>query len=103
VTAAWQVVILLGMSTALIKAAGPVALGGRGLPPKLVPMLGLVAPALFAALTATQTFARGSRVALDARALGLLAAVLVSALRAPAPLVILAAVTATAACRLLLP
>ena len=98
-TTGWQVVVLVGVSTAMIKAAAPLALGGRVLPSRLTPVLALLAPALFAALAATQTFARGTEVRLDARAAGLAAALLANALRAPAVLVILAAVAATAACR----
>jgi branched-subunit amino acid transport protein len=101
-TAGWLVVILVGASTAVMKALGPIALGRRRLPPKLAPVLALLAPTLFAALVATQVFARGRELTVDARVIGLLAAAAGAHLRAPAPVVLVAAAAATAAARLLL-
>ena len=45
--------------TAVIKAAGPVALGGRELPARFNGFVALLAPALFAALIVTQVLADG--------------------------------------------
>jgi branched-subunit amino acid transport protein len=52
--------------TAAIKAAGPVALGGRELPTWFTSVVILLSPALLAALVATQIFAEGDRLALEA-------------------------------------
>ena len=44
-----------------IKGAGPVVLGGRPMPPRLIGVISLLAPALLAALVATLTFGKGPR------------------------------------------
>jgi|GraSoiStandDraft_9_1057307.scaffolds.fasta_scaffold15796_4 branched-subunit amino acid transport protein len=98
-TPAWTVVILAGAVTMAIKAAGPCVLGGRELPPPVMRMLRLLAPALFGALIATQTFARGQQLALDARTAGLGVAAAGAYLRAPTLLILFAAAAATAAVR----
>ena len=63
--------------TFAIKAAGPVALGGRTLPPRLTGVIVLLAPALLAALIATQALAEGDRVTIGADTAGVLAGGLV--------------------------
>jgi branched-subunit amino acid transport protein len=55
-SAAWQTVIWLTVVTVLIRASGPVLLGGRQLPPPVQAVVALLAPALLAALVVTQTF-----------------------------------------------
>src|SRR5207249_4743784 len=67
-TRPWLVVVLVGAATMAIKAAGPVLLGGREPPARLLPVLRLLAPALFAALVVSQAFAGGRTLTLDARA-----------------------------------
>jgi branched-subunit amino acid transport protein len=96
----WIVVLGLGVATAALKAIGPVLLGGRRLPPRLLSALGLVAPALLAALVATQVFATGQDVGIDARAAGLAAAVVALLARAPTLVVIGSAAATTALVRL---
>ena len=59
--------------TAAIKAAGPVALGGRELPTWFTSVVILLSPALLAALVATQAFAEGDRLALEADTAGVAA------------------------------
>jgi branched-subunit amino acid transport protein len=59
--------------TAAIKATGPVALGGRELPTWFTSVVILLSPALLAALVATQAFAEGDRLALDADTAGVAA------------------------------
>ena len=73
-TEPWLMVILVGAATAAIKASGPVILGGRRMPTAVVPVLSLLAPSLFGALVATQTFAAGQRLAVDERLAGLIVA-----------------------------
>jgi len=63
--------------TAAIKAAGPIALGGRELPTWFTSVVILLSPALLAALVATQAFAEGDRLALEADTVGVAAGGLV--------------------------
>jgi branched-subunit amino acid transport protein len=63
--------------TAAIKAAGPVALGGRDLPEWSTRVIVLLAPALLAALVATAALADGDELALGAETAGVGAAGLV--------------------------
>jgi branched-subunit amino acid transport protein len=56
--------------TAAIKAIGPIALGGRDLPTWFTSVVILLSPALLAALVATQVFAEGDRLALEADTAG---------------------------------
>ena len=55
-SAAWQTVLWLTVATILIRAAGPVLLGGRELAAPVRAVVALLAPALLAALVVTQTF-----------------------------------------------
>ncbi|HEX8745521.1 MAG TPA: AzlD domain-containing protein [Thermoleophilaceae bacterium] len=73
-TAAWTTIAALAVATAAIKGIGPVALGGRDLPPLALRLITYVAPALLGALVVVETFGRGKDLALDARAVGLAAA-----------------------------
>jgi branched-subunit amino acid transport protein len=65
------------VTTFAIKAAGPVALGGRELPTWFTSVVILLSPALLAALVATQVFAEGDRLALEADTAGVAAGGLV--------------------------
>ena len=98
--AGWVSVVLVGIATMAIKAAGPVALGGRPLPDRLAGVVSLLAPALLAALVATQALDGGQRLVLDARIVGVGVAILALVLRAPTLLVVLLAAVATAVARL---
>jgi branched-subunit amino acid transport protein len=97
----WIVTVGLGLATMAIKAVGPVLLGGRRLPTRLLSGLRLLAPALLAALVATQVFVTGQDLTVDARAAGLAAAVVVILMRAPALIVIGSAAVVTALVRML--
>jgi branched-subunit amino acid transport protein len=71
----WTVVLALTAATAVIRASGPVLIGGRELPPIVIGVIALLAPALLAALVAVGTFTGASGdLELDARAAGLAAA-----------------------------
>lgn len=100
-TAAWIVVGVVGVATVIIKAAGPVFLGGRPLPPRVQAVVRLLAPAVLAALVATGLLAIEQDLVLDARLAGLAVAVVALVLRAPLLLVVVAAAAATALVRLL--
>jgi len=56
--------------TATIKGVGPVALGGRELPPWFTSIVAMMAPALFAALVVTQALADGREWAVGADTAG---------------------------------
>jgi uncharacterized membrane protein len=98
---AWLVVAVVGAGTVVLKAAGPVLLGDRPLPPRARAVVALLAPALLAALVATATLESGQELVADARLIGLGAAVIALALRAPVLLVVVVAAAAAAIARLL--
>ena len=98
-TAAWVTIGVLAVATASIKAAGPVALGGRPLPPRVTAVVALLAPAILAGLVITETFSTGSRLVIDERAAGLIAAAVAIRLRASLPVVVIVAALAAAGAR----
>ncbi len=57
----WLVIAGAAAATFLIKAAGPVLVGGRELPKRFEAVIVLTAPALLAALVVTSAFADGDR------------------------------------------
>ena len=100
-SAVWTVVAAVGAATVAIKAVGPVALGGRGLPPRLDALVELLAPALLAALVVTQLVGGDRELVLDERLAGVAAAALALRLRAPILAVIFVAAAVTALARAL--
>jgi branched-subunit amino acid transport protein len=96
----WLVVLLVGVGTAALKAAGPVLLGGRPLPPRLQSVVAMLAPALLAALVATAALTSGQRLVLDARAVGVAVAAVAIWRGAPVLLVVILAAAAAALVRL---
>jgi hypothetical protein len=101
VTVGWIAIAVIGLATMLIKAIGPVILGGRELPRGVVAVVTLLAPSLLAALVATQVFGSGRSLVVDERVVGLSVALVALALRAPVLVVVVAAAAATAAARLI--
>jgi branched-subunit amino acid transport protein len=77
VSTAWALVGGCAVVTFVIKAAGPVALGGRRLPPWFASVVTLLAPALLAALVATHTLANGRHIAVGAQTAGVAVSALV--------------------------
>jgi len=63
----WIVVALLGVATIAFKAAGPVLVGRRELPPRLRACVDLLAPVMLTALVVTQTFGGDGELEIDAR------------------------------------
>ncbi|MEA2197538.1 MAG: hypothetical protein QOJ25_1589 [Solirubrobacteraceae bacterium] len=74
---AWGLVAGCAVITFAIKAAGPVALGGRPLPSWFSSIVALMAPALLAALVVTHTLANGNRLEVGAPTVGVLVSALV--------------------------
>jgi predicted alpha/beta-hydrolase family hydrolase len=101
-TTAWIVVAVLFVGTAAMRAAGPVAFGGRSLSGRGASVVALVAPALLGALVVYETVSAGAQgIELDARLAGLAAAAVALALRLPLIAVVLVAALATALTRLI--
>ena len=63
----------VALTTAVVKAVGPVALGGRDLPDWFSSVVVLLAPALLAALVATQALADGDTLVVDEETAGVAA------------------------------
>jgi hypothetical protein len=101
-TAVWLTIAGLAAGTMAIKGAGPLLLGGRDLPPRAAGVIGLLAPALLAALVVAETVgAERAGIAIDARVAGLLAAAGGLALRLPMLVVVALAAAAAALARAL--
>jgi branched-subunit amino acid transport protein len=98
---AWVVVVVVGVLTIVFKAAGPVFIGRKRLPPSLLAVVELLAPAMLAALVVTQAVGGDRRLAFDERLLGLAAAVVALRLRAPLLMVMVVAAATAAIARLL--
>lgn len=79
----WLVVAAAGAGTAALKAAGPMLLGHRPLSPRTQRMLALLAPALLSALILVQVLGSEDGVVVDERLLGVAAAIVAAAFRAP--------------------
>ena len=97
----WIVVGVLTVICFVIKAVGPVALGGRDLPRWADRLIVLLPAALLSALVVVQTFADGKALVLDARAAGLAAAFVAVLLRANMLVVLLVAAGTAAGLRAL--
>ena len=97
----WIVIAVVGAATVALKSVGPVLLGGKPLPGHLTGVVGLLAPALLAALVVTQVAGGDEEIVLDARLVGLGAAIVALLLRAPLLVVVVSAAAATALVRLI--
>ena len=97
----WLLIAALAASTAVIKAFGPVVVGGRALPERASGVIALLPPVLLAALVVTSTFADGQRWHVDASTAGVVVAGVLIWQRRPLLLCVLTAVAVTAAIRAL--
>ena len=97
----WIAVVVSGVGCYLLKLAG-LSVPSRVLERPLVERVAdLIPVALLSALIAVQVMARGHELVIDARALGLVAAVLLLLLRAPFLVVVFGAALVAALVRLL--
>jgi branched-subunit amino acid transport protein len=87
--------------TFAVKAAGPIALGGRPLPGWFASVVTLLAPALLAALVATHSLANGRHLEIGAQTFGVLASAVVMLKTRSIPLCVLSAAVVTALLRAL--
>ena len=94
-SAVWTTVVAVGAGTVCLKALGPVVLGGRRLPERLMGVVELLAPALLAALVVTQAVGGDRKLVFDARLAGMAAAVVAIRLRAPLLIVVIVAAAVT--------
>ena len=97
----WVVIGTVGAATIAFKAAGPVLLGGRALPPRVTSVVDVLAPAMLAALVVTQAVGGDRALVLDERLAGLAAAALAVSLRAPLAIVMTVAAATAALLRLI--
>jgi branched-subunit amino acid transport protein len=102
-TTLWVLVGATALMSALMKAVGPIALGGRDLPPWLARVVALLAPALLAALVITQLIAKDGHLGVGANAVGVACAGLVFWRGGSVLVGVLVAVVVTAGLRALLP
>lgn len=98
-TTVWITIVAVAFASAAIKAVGPVLVGGRDLPPRVVAVIALLAPTLLSALVVTETFAEGQHLLLDERAIGVAVAAVALALRAPVLVAVALGAIATALIR----
>jgi branched-subunit amino acid transport protein len=68
----WFVIAGLAVTTAVIKAAGPVVFGGRKAHPAFLRVVAMMAPALLAALVVTSTLADDKQLGAGADTVGVL-------------------------------
>jgi branched-subunit amino acid transport protein len=66
----WGLIAGCAVVTAVIKAAGPIAFGGRRLPDRVGDVIALLAPAVLVALIVTQALADGRHIAIGADTAG---------------------------------
>ena len=100
-SAIWVTILALALATAALKLAGPLLLGGRGLPAGAMAIIELLASALLAALVVVETFGNGRSLTLDARALGVAFAAVALARRVPVVVAVVGAAVVTALARAL--
>jgi branched-subunit amino acid transport protein len=95
----WLVVLGLAVTTAVVKAAGPVVFGGREPHPAFLRVVAMMAPALLAALVVTSLFADGRELGVGADSVGVLAGGVLLWRGRSLVLAVLVAVVVTAALR----
>ncbi len=96
----WGLIAVLALGAYGLKAFGVFVLGGRRFDERLRPLLSLLPAVIFAALIVVQTVGKGGEVQLDARLVGVAAAIVAVWRRAPFIAVILIVMGATASVRL---
>ena len=98
-TQVWVLIVGCAALTALIKAFGPVLLGGRTMPPWITRVIVLMAPTLLCALVVTSAFASGRSWAVGAHTVGVAVGGVMLWRRLPLLLCVVVAVVVTAGLR----
>jgi branched-subunit amino acid transport protein len=96
----WVLIAGCAVVGATIKAVGPVALGGRDLPPRLASVVALRAPALLAALVVAGVAGRDGELGIGVEAVGVAAGGLIALRGGSILLCVLVAAGLTALLRL---
>lgn len=96
---AWIVIAGLALGTYVLKAAGPLLLGGRRLPDRVERVAAQLPAALLAALVVVSTLGGDRALVVDARIAGVVAAGVALRLRAPFVVVVAVAVGVTGVLR----
>ena len=96
-SAVWVVVVAVGLVTVCCKAAGPVLIGNRELPPRALAVVELVAPVMLAALVVVQAVGGDREIVLDGPRLAGLGAAALALARGASILVVMAVAAAVAA------
>ena len=99
-SSAWTVVVVVGAASMVLKAAGPVFLGGRALPPRIDSVVALIGPVMLTSLVVTQTVGGDERIVLDARLPGVAVAAVAVWRGAPVVAAMAIAAVVTASIRL---
>lgn len=98
-TEVWLLVGGLVVTTALVRAVGPVFVGGRQLPAPFLKVVALAAPPLLAALVVTNVLADGRRLSAGADTVGVALGGLLLLCRVPLVVAAAVAVAVTAGLR----
>jgi len=96
----WIVVVVVGLVSIVFKAAGPVFVGNRTLPPRVESVVALIGPVMLTALVVTQTVGGDQQIVLDARLPGVAAAAVAVWRGAPVVVAMLVAAFVTGLLRL---
>ena len=97
----WTLIALLSITAYALKVLGFAVVGGRRMPPVIERCLALIPASLLAALVVKDTFTTAQDLVVDARAAGLVVALIAVWRKAPFIVVVVAAMVATAVARLL--
>jgi branched chain amino acid efflux pump len=97
----WWAIVALGLAAYGLKALGLVVLGPRAVEGTLLQLAALLPAALLPALVAVNTFAGDRRLVLDARAAGLVFALIATWRGAPFVVVVAGAAATTALVRMM--
>lgn len=97
----WLLIAVLSIVAYALKMVGFVVVGARTMPPMVERCLMLIPASLLSALVVKDTFTIAQDVVIDARAAGLVVAVIAVWRRAPFIVVVVAAMVATALVRAL--
>jgi branched-subunit amino acid transport protein len=95
----WTVLFFLSLGTYALKAAGPLLLGNKSLPPLFERIINYLPAALLAALVVTAATASKGRLVADARLVGLASAMVALQRKAGFVTVVIVAAAATAVAR----
>jgi branched-subunit amino acid transport protein len=98
-TGVWVVVLVVGVVTMAFKAAGPVFVGDRELPPRVREVVELLAPVMLTALVVGQTFGADQAVTVDERVPGVAAGALAALRGVPIVVAMIIGAVVTAALR----